>query len=107
MLRPVTLLGLCSQRKHLASFALNLTSVVQRITDTVCRQMIREFCEPDLKIYMYGRKPGVDYSKVSPEEEAKGETVIMTIGELLPMSFGPNDLAKREKKASDFTGKFG
>jgi cytidine deaminase len=47
----------------------------------MCRQFIREFATTlDLPIYMYG-KDGLD-----------GEVVKMTIGELLPNSFGPNDM---------------
>ena len=63
--------------------------------------MIREFCEPEMKVYMYGRRSGTGgLEDVSTEEEAKGECVVMTIGELLPMSFGPNDMDKREGKSS-------
>lgn len=47
----------------------------------MCRQFIREFCEDEMKIYMYGKKG-----------EAKTDATVMTIGELLPMSFGPNDM---------------
>jgi cytidine deaminase len=49
-----------------------------------------------MKIFMYGRKPGKNFE--SSEEEAKEEFVMMTIGELLPMSFGRNDMDKREVK---------
>lgn len=49
-----------------------------------------------MKIFMYGRKPGKTFS--SSEEEAEEEYVVMTIGELLPMSFGPNDMDKRDTK---------
>ncbi|KIW65173.1 cytidine deaminase [Phialophora macrospora] len=49
----------------------------------MCRQFINEFASSrELPIYMYG-KEGLD-----------GEPVKMTIGELLPMSFGPNDMEK-------------
>lgn len=63
--------------------------------------MIREFCELDMKIYMYGRQPDQQYPEdISPEKEVEicGEAVVMTIGELLPMSFGPNDMDKRKGK---------
>lgn len=47
----------------------------------MCRQFINEFASSrDMPIYMYG-KEGLD---VKP--------VVMTIGELLPMSFSRNDL---------------
>ena len=52
----------------------------------MCRQFIREFCELDMPIYMYDKAD--DWK--SP--------IIKTIGELLPMSFGPNDMDKRENK---------
>lgn len=39
-----------------------------------------------MKVFMYGRKRE-DPKDAPPEEEAKGEYVVMTIGELLPMSF--------------------
>lgn len=64
--------------------------------------MIREFCELDTPIYMYGRRPlesDESYpADIRPEEELRicGEPIVMTIGELLPMSFGPNDMAKRD-----------
>jgi len=43
----------------------------------MCRQFIREFCEPDTPILMFDKD---------------GAFVIMTLGELLPMSFGPEAL---------------
>ncbi len=43
----------------------------------VCRQVMREFCDPDFKLYL-GRENGAF------------ET--MTLGEMLPMSFSPADL---------------
>ncbi|KAK5091852.1 hypothetical protein LTR70_001163 [Exophiala xenobiotica] len=73
----------------------------------MCRQMIREFCDADMPIYMYGRRKevGQEYSQnITEMEELQicGEPVIMTIGELLPMSFGPNDMDKREVKTTNF-----
>jgi len=51
----------------------------------MCRQFINEFAtSKDLPIYMYG-KDGLD-----------GDVVKMTIGELLPMSFGPNDMDRNK-----------
>ncbi|KIW87615.1 cytidine deaminase [Cladophialophora bantiana CBS 173.52] len=53
----------------------------------MCRQFINEFATSrDLPIYMYG-KDGLE-----------GEVVRMTIGELLPMSFGPNDIERNPGK---------
>lgn len=47
----------------------------------MCRQFIREFCLPNMPIYMYD----------------KNNTYTMrTIGELIPFSFGPNDLKSNE-----------
>ncbi|EXJ56687.1 cytidine deaminase [Cladophialophora yegresii CBS 114405] len=49
----------------------------------MCRQFINEFASSrELPIYMYGK------------EGLEGKPVKMTIGELLPMSFGPNDMEK-------------
>ncbi|MCJ1280896.1 hypothetical protein MMC26_000213 [Xylographa opegraphella] len=42
-----------------------------------CRQSLREFCGLETPIFMY---------------DVKGEYVVMTLGELLPMSFGPEHL---------------
>lgn len=53
----------------------------------MCRQMIREFCEADMPIYMYDERD--DWQSYE----------MKTIGELLPMSFGPNDMNKRQDKA--------
>lgn len=47
----------------------------------MCRQFIREFCLPSMPIYMYDKNN--DYT-------------MKTIGELLPLSFGPNDLKINE-----------
>lgn len=63
--------------------------------------MIREFCELDMNIYMYGRETGQEYpADITPEQELEicGEPVVMTLGALLPMSFGPNDMDKRGTK---------
>ncbi|MCJ1315484.1 hypothetical protein MMC15_000804 [Xylographa vitiligo] len=42
-----------------------------------CRQFMREFCGLEMPIFMY---------------DVKGDYVVMTLGELLPMSFGPDHL---------------
>ncbi|KAL2757464.1 hypothetical protein ACRALDRAFT_2039891 [Sodiomyces alcalophilus JCM 7366] len=46
-----------------------------------CRQFIREFCDPETPIFMFN---------------VKGEYVVMTLSELLPLSFGPNVLPPPE-----------
>lgn len=43
----------------------------------VCRQVMREFCKPDFEIIMTDGK----------------DIKVMTLEELLPMAFGPDDLA--------------
>jgi hypothetical protein len=47
----------------------------------MCRQFIREFCLPSMPIYMYDKN---------------NNYTTKTIGELLPLSFGPNDLKINE-----------
>ena len=57
----------------------------------MCRQFINEFATTkDLPVYMYG-KDGI-------EGTGEGKMVKMTIGELLPLSFGPNDMQQRSQK---------
>ncbi|KAK5020386.1 cytidine deaminase-like protein [Cryomyces antarcticus] len=43
----------------------------------MCRQFIREFCRPEMPVFMYDKN---------------GEFVVMTVEQLLPMSFGPESL---------------
>ena len=47
----------------------------------VCRQALSEFCSPDMPVYCCGMD---------------GKAVLMTLGELLPRSFGPSDLEQKE-----------
>src|SRR5277367_6590630 len=47
----------------------------------MCRQFIREFCLPATPIYMYDKN---------------NTYTVKTIGELLPLSFGPRDLKSNE-----------
>jgi hypothetical protein len=47
----------------------------------MCRQFIREFCLPSTPIYMYDKN---------------NNYTVKTIGELLPLSFGPSDLKSNE-----------
>ncbi|EER28698.1 cytidine deaminase family protein [Coccidioides posadasii C735 delta SOWgp] len=44
-----------------------------------CRQFMRQFCPPSFPVYMYGND---------------GKYVMKTMGELLPDSFGPEDLER-------------
>ncbi|KAK0510913.1 hypothetical protein JMJ35_006465 [Cladonia borealis] len=47
----------------------------------MCRQFIREFCDLNMPIFMYDKD---------------GSCVVRTLEELLPMSFGPDDLKRGE-----------
>jgi len=55
----------------------------------MCRQFIREFADLSLPIFMFG---------------SDDTHVVMTLGQLLPMSFGPGSLPSPEKMASLQTG---
>jgi len=52
----------------------------------VCRQFLREFCAQEMPIYLVS-------STWSPDQPAE-KVVKTTMAELLPMSFGPEDLKK-------------
>jgi len=57
----------------------------------MCRQVIREFCKPDMPILLVP----ADYPQPPKEGEAddgSGGVIDTSIGELLPRSFGPEDL---------------
>lgn len=54
----------------------------------MCRQVIREFCALDMPVYLV---PG-NYLDENVEEGGKVDVKIMTVGELLPESFGPEHL---------------
>ncbi|KAH8820418.1 cytidine deaminase-like protein [Xylogone sp. PMI_703] len=47
----------------------------------MCRQFIREFCEPDFPVFMFDKD---------------GAFEVMTLGELLPLSFGPSALPRHD-----------
>jgi len=51
----------------------------------ICRQVIREFCQPEMPILLV---PG------NYEEDGNTEIKVMTLEQLLPMSFGPEHLPK-------------
>ncbi|KAJ9285448.1 hypothetical protein DTO021C3_6972 [Paecilomyces variotii] len=48
----------------------------------MCRQFMREFTTPSFPVYMY---------------DGDGNHTVVTMGELLPGSFGPNDLLSRSE----------
>jgi len=56
----------------------------------MCRQFIREFCSNEMPIVLV---PG-DYYDTDPEKDDSKKVPIQvtTLGELLPFSFGPEDL---------------
>ncbi|KPI44922.1 Cytidine deaminase [Cyphellophora attinorum] len=67
----------------------------------MCRQFIREFCGDGMRVWMYGKKAEEGKGGV----EAMGERgVSLTVKELLPMSFGPGDMDKRENKSTPKIG---
>ena len=60
----------------------------------MCRQVLREFCSLDMPILMVpGDYP--KYQEVKPGH-TEGEVRESTLGELLPYSFGPDDLPPRK-----------
>lgn len=62
----------------------------------ICRQFIREFCSLDMPILLV---PG-DYPQAGNPEPGYSEGGVRdtTLGELLPMSFGPEDLELPRRK---------
>ena len=60
----------------------------------ICRQFLREFAALDTPIYMVA--DGYPRDEAVPEvlngEDWDGLIKVMTLGELLPMSFGPEHL---------------
>jgi len=68
----------------------------------ICRQFIREFCGLSTPIYMIGStwtqesadQVGEDGKLSSEGKEGEEVLVMKTLGELLPMSFGPEFLGK-------------
>ncbi|EKM81510.1 hypothetical protein AGABI1DRAFT_69771 [Agaricus bisporus var. burnettii JB137-S8] len=62
----------------------------------ICRQFIREFCSLDMPILLV---PG-DYPQAGKLEPGYSEGGVRdtTLGELLPMSFGPEDLELPRRK---------
>ncbi|KAI4089086.1 MAG: hypothetical protein LQ344_005657 [Seirophora lacunosa] len=58
----------------------------------MCRQFMREFCTLDMPVFMF---------------DGEGAYVVKTLGELLPMSFGPEDLKGGGKGEGGLGGKKG
>ncbi|PLW07146.1 hypothetical protein PCANC_00260 [Puccinia coronata f. sp. avenae] len=54
----------------------------------VCRQFAREFCSLEMPIYMA-------HSSFASSEDLATKLTTRTLGELLPMSFGPGDLERK------------
>lgn len=52
----------------------------------MCRQFIREFCDLEMKVYMYGGGAKVEDGEALAGTGKGGKAVVMTMGELLPMS---------------------
>jgi cytidine deaminase len=68
----------------------------------MCRQFIREFCGGEMKIWMYGGRwdkgeRDEDGERNGKEKEKEKFVEVKTIGELLPMSFGREDLERGGK----------
>ncbi|KAH0545084.1 hypothetical protein FGG08_000855 [Glutinoglossum americanum] len=84
--------GICAERTALAKAVTDghrafAALAVAADTETpaspcgMCRQFVREFCAADMPVFMFDREGGC---------------VVVTLGELLPMSFGPEQLLGRE-----------
>ena len=66
----------------------------------MCRQVMREFFEGEVWVVLFcagdghGGEEGEGEGEWQAEKESEGEAgyVVMTMGELLPMSFGPDML---------------
>lgn len=56
----------------------------------MCRQFIREFCSLDMPVLLVPGDYLSDAELVAGKEKAKIK--VMTVGELLPESFGPEHL---------------
>ncbi|KAH9471542.1 hypothetical protein Pst134EA_005436 [Puccinia striiformis f. sp. tritici] len=54
----------------------------------VCRQFAREFCSLEMPIYMTN-------SSFASSQDLATKVTVKTLGELLPMSFGPSDLERK------------
>jgi len=60
----------------------------------ICRQFLREFCSLSMPILMV---PGPNLEPGGKQ----GQVVETTMGEILPLSFGPEDLEKRPRMAGE------
>ncbi|SGY16917.1 BQ5605_C012g07027 [Microbotryum silenes-dioicae] len=63
----------------------------------LCRQTLREFCPLDMPILLvpanYSEQTKTVTAREAKEHGDKGVLVVTTLDELLPLSFGPEDLA--------------
>lgn len=58
----------------------------------MCRQFLREFCALEMPVFMFNKE---------------GTFIVRTMGELLPLSFGPDVLPPREKLRGNHEGEEG
>lgn len=58
----------------------------------MCRQFVREFCDLDMPVLLV---PGNYLDESLDDTSKKAAIKIMTVGELLPDSFGPEHLPKK------------
>ncbi len=63
--------------REFAALAIACSGQMPAFPCGVCRQVLSEFCSPDMPVYC---------------ANAKHEAMLSTLGELLPHSFGPKDL---------------
>lgn len=59
----------------------------------ICRQFLREFCALSMPVLLVP----ANYAKLVAEGKADGGVLETSIGELLPHSFGPEDLDRPRK----------
>ena len=52
----------------------------------MCRQFIREFCDLEMKVFMYGGDAKAEDGEALANTGQGGKAAVMTMGELLPMS---------------------
>ncbi|GAA5880118.1 hypothetical protein JCM16303_001219 [Sporobolomyces ruberrimus] len=92
---------LCPSDRELTNICLTESSDVPAIISPcgICRQLLREFCPLDMPILLVPSNYEEGVTKVVKvgDVEGKGTEGVLvetTMGELLPLSFGPEDLDK-------------
>lgn len=65
--------------RHFSALAIACSGEYPSFPCGVCRQALSEFCPPEMPVYCANKN---------------GEAELLTLGELLPKSFGPKDLQK-------------